>query len=237
MLLREHSLEQVLQAGLPGRLAVAAEHIPLTGGGGAADLFPIEAAAIAAAVPARKAEFAAGRAAARRAMEGLGCAACAIPVASDRAPVWPENVRGSLSHAGDLAVAIVGRARDFQAIGLDMEPDEDLPLDLLSSVLTAAERAAVAQHADGLRAARRVFCAKEAVFKALYPGLRRFVGFDAAQMPILPPARGVANVDLGPDFGPEWDGCELQVRFETVSGMMIAVVLVGAPHEQKVETE
>lgn len=126
------------------------------------------------AVPARRLEFAAGRTAARAALTSAGHPAMAIPVADDRAPVWPDGFFGSVTHAGDIALAAV--LRGTASPGIDLEPDQDLPVDVVDTVLSPAERAAL----PDLRHARAAFSAKEAFFKAQYPFTGAMIGFDAA---------------------------------------------------------
>ncbi|MGO4840081.1 4'-phosphopantetheinyl transferase, partial [Rhizobiaceae sp. 2RAB30] len=133
---------------------------------------PGEAAAVERASPARRREFAAGRALARRAMAALDVTASAIPAAEDRAPVWPLGITGSISHCADWCVAAAARADDgYLAIGVDIEPAEPLDADLIEEICTAEERLRL----DDLPAARRdllarmIFCAKECAYKCQYP--------------------------------------------------------------------
>jgi 4'-phosphopantetheinyl transferase EntD len=163
------ALTAALRAMLPAGAGVGACAI-----GDAGPLWPGEA--VPGAVPARQAEFAAGRTAARLALADLGLPPVAVPMGADRAPHWPAGLAGSLTHAGGVALAAVLRAP--AAVGIDIEPDADLPADVLDSILTPAERAAL----PDLRAARVVFSAKEAFFKAQYPRTGRMIGFDAADV-------------------------------------------------------
>ena len=122
-----------------------------------------------AAVPRRLREFAAGRAALRAAMADLGLPAVAIPMHPDRSPALPAGLAASITHTATacLAAAMTGR----RALGIDLEPDEPLPPDILDTVLTPAER--------GTPDPRVIFAAKEALYKAQYPVSRTLFGFDA----------------------------------------------------------
>ena len=42
-------------------------------------------------------------------------------MAEDRAPVWPDGVVGSITHAGNFAAAAVAWAADIAALGIDLE--------------------------------------------------------------------------------------------------------------------
>jgi enterobactin synthetase component D / holo-[acyl-carrier protein] synthase len=125
------------------------------------DLFPQEAAAIAGAVPARLAEFAAGRVAARDAMAALGIGPVAIPVGERRVPQWPPGVVGSITHCAGLVAAAVGWSDDVVAIGIDAEPAAALDDDLLEVVATPVERAVLHEPLAGVV----VFSAKESFYK------------------------------------------------------------------------
>jgi len=171
--------------------------------GDAYDLWPEERAAMARATPARRAEFAAGRAAARAALHGIGRLPFAIPMAADRAPVWPRGVVGSISHHDGECLAIVARQQRLDGLGLDLEARTDLPGDLWPEILTGAEMDWLGAQPPARRGglARIIFSAKEATYKALYPLAGRVVGFDA--MTIQPDAdAGRFRAHLAIGFGP-----------------------------------
>lgn len=139
------------------------------------DLHPSEAAAVTRAVPKRRDEFRAGRDAARSAMRAIGVAPVALPSNPDRLPDWPVGLAGSITHCDDLCLAAV--SRKARSIGLDIEPAADLPADLWGEILLPDElTAAKATDSPGL-AAKLVFSAKEAAYKAQYPLSRTLFGF------------------------------------------------------------
>ncbi|MCX8996224.1 4'-phosphopantetheinyl transferase superfamily protein [Rhizobiaceae bacterium BDR2-2] len=124
------------------------------------------------AVDSRRREFHAGRACARMAMSALGLEGVAIPAAPDRAPVWPEGVVGSISHCATLCVAAVALVRDgYGSIGLDVEPAEPLPADLVETICTPEEEAWLGRQPPERRMllARAIFSAKESLYKCQYP--------------------------------------------------------------------
>lgn len=158
---------------------------------------------MARALPARRAEFAAGRAAARAALAALGLPPGAIPMGPDRAPVWPRGVAGSITHAGGIALAVAARTSAFVALGLDAEPDDPLPEDAAAEILRPEERAACAAAPDPGRAARLVFAAKEAAYKAQHPLSRRLIGFAALSVALGPGPRLAAEfTEPVPPFAP-----------------------------------
>lgn len=106
----------------------------------------------------RRAEFSAGRFAARQA---LGISSD-LPMGADRAPIWPTGWTGSITHCQGVCLAISAKTSLFQGLGVDAEPVGELPRDLWSTVLRPDEHAA-----DGLEALE-LFVAKEAAFKAQF---------------------------------------------------------------------
>lgn len=143
-----------------------------------------EAAAIARAGPRRRAEFAAGRAAARRAMQAMGHAPAPVTTGPDRAPVWPTGLVGSLSHCDSLCVAALGPAHGLRAIGVDIEEDIGLPCDLIPTICSLAERAWLSSQPQDQRArlAKLIFCAKECAYKCQYPVSGTLFDFDTLEI-------------------------------------------------------
>ncbi|WP_134726285.1 4-phosphopantetheinyl transferase [Paracoccus luteus] len=121
-------------------------------------LHPAEAAAVAQAVPQRRREFAAGRAALRRALAASGRPVPGpILPGPDRRPVLPPDVAVSLAHDRGLAIAVAGPVGAHWP-GVDVEPLDAAAPDLAAAV-------APFDGCDGLTA----FVAKEAAFKAQFP--------------------------------------------------------------------
>lgn len=153
---------------LDPRIAIA--EAPITGE--PPDLLPGEALVVTRALPRRRLEFAIGRDCARKAMAALGHADTALPRGQDRMPDWPVDLVGSITHTDGWAVAAVARRdQGFAAIGIDLEPADELAFDLWDSVCTAEERAtlAVTYGVTPGVAAHLIFCMKEAAFKCQYP--------------------------------------------------------------------
>lgn len=125
-----------------------------------------EAPAFAASVVQVRRASGAARIVARQLLARLGHAECAVPKAPSGAPIWPAGVVGSLAHDARVAVSALAMSRDLSALGVDVEPAEPLPSDLLGLVATPQERQKIA---DDPSRGRLLFVAKEAVYKAVYP--------------------------------------------------------------------
>ncbi len=132
------------------------------------------------AVPQRRAEFAAGRAAATTAMQAMGFPATPIPIGPDRAPIWPPGISGSITHTRTAALAAVTRTPAL--IGIDLEPDDAVTPAMWDAVFLPTERALIDAAADPTRIATLIFCAKEATYKAQFPLTRALFGFDRIEI-------------------------------------------------------
>ncbi|WP_296707345.1 4'-phosphopantetheinyl transferase superfamily protein [Rhodoblastus sp.] len=108
----------------------------------------------------------AARAVARGLLSGRGHAGAAILKSPSGAPIWPEGVVGSLAHDACVAIAAIARACDFVGLGIDIEPDDVLPAEMVDLVATPAERS---RYGRNFLCSRALFVAKEAVFKAVHP--------------------------------------------------------------------
>ncbi len=154
---------------------------PIAPSGG---LWPQETIAMTRAVPKRLYEFTAGRNAAREAMADLGVSPAAIPVGKDRAPIWPAGLSGSITHCPQWCIAAVARLADYKALGIDVEPATRLDEELVDIICTSAENEWRTRQPDPLLAAKMIFSAKEAVYKAQYPLTGAVIGFDAMTLDI-----------------------------------------------------
>jgi 4'-phosphopantetheinyl transferase EntD len=152
-----------------------------------AELLPAERECVAQALPARRREFAAGRACARRLLARLGFAPEALRRASDRSPLWPRGAIGSIAHSGSLCAVAVARTGRLSALGLDTEPDEPLEDDLWSTICTPRELDSLSAGPPGARGrtVRLVFSAKESVYKCLYPRTRAVLEFHEVEIDLV----------------------------------------------------
>lgn len=194
--------------------------------GEAPEPWRMEAPAVAGAVPARKAEFAAGRAAARTALVALGLPEVAIPTLQTRAPSWPPGIAGSIAHADGVAMAVLAPSRQCRALGLDIEPDSPFPEDLLSSVTLPSERRWLAAQTDPARAARLIFTAKEAAYKCQFPLSQSLIGFEAIAITMMTGNRLRATFTR--DVAPFAKGQSLYGRVTHAAGLIITGFIL--PH-------
>ena len=138
-------------------------------------LLPQEARSISSRQPLMRRASGAARSIARGLLAEMGLNDVAILRGFSGAPVWPLGVTGSLAHDDDMAVAAVAPISHIASLGIDVEPADPLPDDVLALVATGADQTdQVNRHLAG----RILFAAKEAVYKAAYPLDREVLGYE-----------------------------------------------------------
>lgn len=168
---------------LPGH--VASQH--LLPGAIPDPLLAEEQSLVGGAVQKRVDEVTRGRHCARRALSGLtprlsGRAstdwqATAIPRGDRREPLWPAGIVGSITHCSVYAAAAVASSDECLSLGIDAEPDKPLPEGLIRKIACDEEQAALAGLPPEVPWGRVMFSAKEAIYKAWYPVMRRWLDF------------------------------------------------------------
>lgn len=163
---------------------VAAVHL-VRGSESLRPLHPAEAALLnPRARQTRRDGFTLGRNAAHLALEALGEAGEPILRGEHREPLWPEGIVGSITHTAGHAIAAVAHGDRCGGIGVDLEHADRWFPELADHIAFDEELAWLATLDD--EAARRrtveLFSAKEAIYKAFFPRVRRFFGFEAARI-------------------------------------------------------
>lgn len=160
---------------------------------------------VAAAVPKRQREYFYGRvcarAAVRRLREGFDGA---IPAGADRRPVFPAGLEGSISHSDELAVAVC-RSAERGRLGVDVER-------IMAKAVASELEHAIAHPAElelagwGALPHRLrltlIFSAKEALFKAIWPDVRRHAELLASA--VVDVAPGWLCLEVRQDFPGGW---------------------------------
>lgn len=142
---------------------------------------------IARSVPKRQAEFLAGRYAAALALQHLAPVRnqdVQVGIGEQRNPLWPDGVVGSISHVGSVAVCAVSRCLDMDYLGIDVEVliPTRVCREIAPIVATRQERELLSDRGLSERVALTlIFSAKESLFKALYPSVRDYFGFEVAE--------------------------------------------------------
>lgn len=137
------------------------------------------------AVAKRKAEYLAGRFCAKQVLSSLNIHPCDILSGNDRAPIWPDNIIGSITHTQGIAMAMACHHADIAGIGIDIEQlmSDKQEQELQKQILHPEEYSQFKQLAEQIsHPLTIVFSAKESIFKALYPSVKQFFGFEAAKL-------------------------------------------------------
>jgi len=185
-------------------------------------LTPSEEAYVARAVEKRRLEFARGRSCVRRAMAVLGVEPIVVPNDDAGAPVWPPGLVGSITHCRDYCCAAVTRADGRLAtIGIDAELLQPIEARTRELILREPEQRQVDALDSSVPWAAVVFSAKEALYKACYPLVRRWIDFHDVELRLDPAGR----------FEVEWKidlalPSPIAGRFCLDGGRVIAVVVV-----------
>ena len=189
-------------------------------------LYPEEASSVAGAVEKRRLEFTLGRACGRAALVHLGASAGPITVDPERAPVWPRDVVGSITHRSHLAAAAVAWQSHFAGIGLDVETAAQLSPKVTARVCTAAELDWISSHPapKGACWGTVIFSAKEAVYKAIFPLTRRWLGFSDVEIHLEPDHRRFVSRFVGESAGRLSSIGELSGTFAIRDGLVLAAV-------------
>jgi enterobactin synthetase component D len=139
---------------------------------GSFPLSPNESDSVGVVSAERRRELELGRMYARQALAMLGLSEVELPKAQGGAPIWPEGVVGSITHArsgldAHIAVA-VGRKSDIDAVGIDAEYDNFLHPRVWQNILTQRELNAILDLPVVARPSEVVsrWCIKEAIAKA-----------------------------------------------------------------------
>jgi enterobactin synthetase component D len=130
--------------------------------------------------PLRRREYVAGRTALHLALVSAASGEHRAPILSDDrgAPILPAGWVGSISHKGAFAAALVTPAGRGH-VGIDFELAAPPGQDISRRVLTPREQAALP---DRGRAVTLRFSIKEAIYKAIDPYVRRYVGFTEVEL-------------------------------------------------------
>jgi enterobactin synthetase component D len=198
-------------------------------------LAPEERAFAAKLVAMRRRSWIGGRVAMREALERAGLPAPAVLADARGAPAMPEGVAGSISHTHAFAAALVLRQHHGASarVGLDIERDEEGTIDVAPKVLTGGELDEIAalRPPDRWREVLVRFSAKEAIYKALDPFVRRYVGFKEVAVKPLPDGNAEVRFHLAEGEGP----FAAELRWLRIEGLALTTARVdfAAPRDNR----
>ncbi len=110
-----------------------------------------------------------------------------IGIGQHRNPLWPIGLAGSITHTSNTAICatIKKTAGKINFIGIDLEDylSTDVASDLESSIHTQEEKKICSQIGmPDNKITTLIFSAKESIFKAAYPYIEKYFGFESAKV-------------------------------------------------------
>jgi enterobactin synthetase component D len=142
-------------------------------------------AAISRASDKRKAEYFCGRYLAALALHHYGVEHFDLLADDKRCPQWPAGFIGSISHTDNFAVCALAPSSELSAIGIDCQEilSPAKAEKLWPKIIDSNEFDIITGSSVELNYGLSLcFSAKESIYKALYPFIRKFFGFSAAKL-------------------------------------------------------
>lgn len=145
----------------------------------------IQPDSISRSVLKRQAEFFFGRYVARHSLKRQNIFDQNIGIGSNRMPLWPNGIVGSISHTDSIAICTTMFATRCSYLGIDIEKimDRSISDDIQEAVLSFEELIVLEQSIIPLNVLITLaFSAKESLFKALYPCITQYLDFHDAKI-------------------------------------------------------
>jgi len=154
--------------------------------------------------PERAREYLLGRLCANNAFGLLtGTELLNLPTDSDRSPMWPPGFVGSISHDKNWVGVAVANCSDLIGLGIDFEVKGRAKLEVKKQITNSRDITSCANYSDE-ELITIIFSIKECLYKALYPSVKMFFGFEDAAVTALDPIEKTFSVallkDLSEDF-------------------------------------
>jgi enterobactin synthetase component D len=152
--------------------------------------------------PKRFREFTLGRSAARKAMQALEQGSAeyqTFPLLRLESGLvaWPSGIVGSISHCRGIAIAAVAKTNDYSTLGLDIEYFRPISDKVIARIASEQEmQILLPLKQDNNISFFSIFSAKESIFKALYPIVRKHFGFHAVSLVKLSNYQQLCHSDL-----------------------------------------
>ncbi|MEM7425612.1 MAG: 4'-phosphopantetheinyl transferase superfamily protein [Pseudomonadota bacterium] len=181
---------------------------------------------IAPAVVSRRSDFATGRACAVAALRQLGTEVRSLERSEGRQPVWPHGTLGSITHCEGLCAAAAAWAGEVRFLGIDAEPNVPLKDKVLERISSRAERDGIAAGDGSGFSGKTLFSAKESIFKALYPAVDAYFGFEEVEI-LFSGGDGLFTASLSAMLQDRTGLKEIEGRYATTLEHTMTVVQVA----------
>ena len=125
----------------------------------------------------RLSDFKASRYCAKQVLLKLGIKEFPVLINQHRAPIWPKNIVGSLSHCKKRCLAVIAKSGEIKAIGLDVETNKPIDQEQAALICTRIDIEQFKHYPNPYIAAKIIFSVKESIFKCLHPLYRKWIDF------------------------------------------------------------
>lgn len=175
--------------------------------------------------PKRREEFLLGRLAARRAYKSCtGKELKELAIGDKRQPLWPNDVVGSITHSQTTIVVAVALKNNCVGVGIDLEFKNRVTPELTRMIFIDKDYELKHSLDENLYRAL-VFSAKESLYKALFPTVQLFFGFETAALSHINESQGMFSIALQKDLHPNYlKGQILQGRFMFSESEVLTVI-------------
>jgi len=151
----------------------------------------------------RKAEYFCGRYLAALTLRHYGVEHFDVLADDKRCPQWPAGFVGSISHTDDFAACALAPSSELSALGIDCQAilSPAKAEKLWPKIIDRDEFDIIAASSVELNYGLSLcFSAKESIYKALYPFIRKFFGFSAAKLCAINPEQQYLEFDFAPEL-------------------------------------
>ncbi|CZF82439.1 4'-phosphopantetheinyl transferase Npt [Grimontia marina] len=181
------------------------------------------------AVLKRKCEFSAGRYCAFYAQKNLGIEIPSkVGIGSNREPVWPSGIAGSISHCQGKAVAVAAYQSDCKYLGVDIEPliKPQTCSQIWDSILCEDEFKYRYHFLNEELFLTTIFSAKESLYKAIFPYINVIASFDTAKLTGVDPSSRVLYLSLSRSFNATLQhGCTFPIGYQMFTDKVILTLV------------
>ncbi|EJV0608083.1 4'-phosphopantetheinyl transferase superfamily protein [Vibrio parahaemolyticus] len=183
---------------------------------------------VSGSVHNRKAEFLAGRVLAISILKQLEHTNTIVDIGNQRAPVWPESVKGSISHADQVAVCAICRDSLYKRIGIDIEPlNTEVSESLKQSIISPSEINLLNKCGFVKSTAFSLaFSAKESLFKAIFPEVNYYFDFDSATLTHINTSEKTFKISLNVDLNETFKkGMKFYGKYILTGGYILTLIV------------
>jgi len=187
-----------------------------------------------ACAPKRRAEFLAGRYCAKRVLEQISIVDHIVDSDNNRCPLWPEQVKGSISHNDHTAMAAITVSPDVLGIGIDIETivSEQIAQDLRKQIVNGDEDEIFTLSSTPFPTLfTLIFSIKESFFKAAYPSTGHYFGFEVVRITSVDFLEHQFRLELTQDLNQHFKkGSQHVGRFSFMDNSVISLLVAAKPY-------